>query len=88
MHATSVVTPDEVRQIIVKNLRLIAPEADASALRPYDDIREMLEVDSFDFSNFLIAINVELGLEIPEQDYGQVNTIEKLSTVLFAHMRP
>jgi acyl carrier protein len=88
MHATSVVTPDEVRQIIVKNLRLIAPEADASALRPHDDIREMLEVDSFDFSNFLIAINVELGLEIPEQDYGQVNTIEKLSTVLFAHMRP
>lgn len=87
MPIAKVMTQDEVKQIIVKNLRLIAPEADASALRPHDDIRETLEVDSFDFLNFLIAINAELGIEIPEQDYGQVNTIEKLSTYLLARMR-
>ena len=87
MPVTKIMTQDEIRQIIVKNLCLIASEADASALRPHDDIRETLEVDKFDFLNFLIAINAELGIEIPEQDYGQVNTIEKLSTYLLARMR-
>jgi acyl carrier protein len=79
-------THEELNQIIVRNLRLIAPEADASTLGPNDDIRETLEIDSFDFLNFLIAINTELAIEIPEQDYGQVNTMEKLSRYLLARM--
>jgi acyl carrier protein len=87
MPATKAMTQEELKRIIVKHLHSIAPEADATALRPHDDIRETLEVDSFDFLNFLIAINAELGIEIPEQDYGQVNTIEKLSTYLLGRMR-
>ena len=86
MPTTKVMTQEELKQIIVRNLHTIAPEADAAALRPTDDIRQALEIDSFDFLNFLIAINAELGIEIPEQDYGQVNTMEKLSTYLLARM--
>ena len=86
MSITKAMTQEELRQIIFRHLRSIAPEADAGALRPHDDIRETLEVDSFDFLNFLIAINAELGISIPEQDYGQVNTVDKLVKYLTTHM--
>jgi acyl carrier protein len=86
MPIAKVMTQEELKQIIVKNLHSIAPETDAATLGPRDDIRETLEIDSFDFLNFLIALNADLGIEIPEQDYGQVNTMEKLSAYLLAHM--
>jgi acyl carrier protein len=46
-----------------------------------------LEIDSFDFLNFLIALNGEVGVEIPENDYGQVNTLEQLTKYLQARMK-
>ncbi|MBK8049096.1 MAG: acyl carrier protein [Anaerolineales bacterium] len=88
MTNTRVITHEEIKQIIVKNLCLIAPEAEVNALRPHDEIREMLEVDQVDFLNFLNAIAKELGVEVPGPDDGRTNTIEKLSTHLLAHMGP
>jgi acyl carrier protein len=88
MPTTKTMSQEELRQIILRHLRAIAPEADVSTLRPHDDIRETLEVDSFDFLNFLIAINTELGISIPEQDYGQVNTVDRLTRYLMAQMTP
>jgi acyl carrier protein len=87
MIATKAMTAEELKQVICGLLGQIAPEADFDALKPTDDIRETLEIDSFDFLNFLIALNGEVGVEIPENDYGQVNTLDQLTKYLLAHMR-
>jgi acyl carrier protein len=79
-------TKDELNQRILSQLRGLAPEADLEDLRPHDDIRETLEIDSFDFLNLLIALNKEIGVEIPEKDYGKVNTLESLTAYLMAHL--
>ncbi|HRW48545.1 MAG: acyl carrier protein [Caldilineaceae bacterium] len=86
MIGTHATTKAELQQIILAQLRGLAPEADLNDLRPHDDIRETLEIDAFDFLNFLIALNKETGVEVPEKDYGRVSTLESLATYLLAHM--
>ena len=83
-----VLTRGELKQIIVRRLRLLASEADVDALRPHDDICETLEVDALDFHNFLRSVKEEIGIEVPEQHYTDINTLEKLSTYLLAHIEP
>jgi acyl carrier protein len=38
--------------------------------------RDHLGVDSMDFLSFLIALDKELKVEVPERDYGQVTVID------------
>ena len=71
MIATKTLTKDELQQIIFELLGQIAPEADFTTLGPNEDIRETLEIDSFDFLNFLIALNKQVGVEIPEATTGR-----------------
>ncbi len=85
MLATKTMTAEELKAIIFKLLGQIAPEADFAALKPTQDIRETLDIDSFDFLNFLIALAEQVGVEIPEKDYGQVNTLQGLVDYLIAH---
>jgi acyl carrier protein len=87
MIAAKTMSKEELYRLILNQLRGLAPEADLDDLRPHDDIRETLEIDSFDFLNFLIALNKEVGVEIPEKDYGRVNTLENLTAYLLAHMQ-
>ncbi|MCC6393565.1 MAG: acyl carrier protein [Bryobacterales bacterium] len=68
----------EIRQAIFDTLRGIAPEADASSVRPDENLREALDIDSFDFLNLLIGLHKRLGVEIPEADYGRLGTLEGL----------
>jgi acyl carrier protein len=71
-------TETDVRQAIFDALAKIAPEADPSQLRPDENLREALDIDSFDFLNLLIALNQKLGVEVPEADYGSVTTLSGL----------
>jgi acyl carrier protein len=68
-------TEAQLTETIFKVLGRIAPEADPNTLRPHDNMREALDIDSFDHLNFLIGLNEELGVDIPEGDYGQLTTL-------------
>lgn len=65
----------EIRQAIFDALHQVAPEADPQQIRPDEDLREALDIDSFDFLNVLIGLHERLGVEIPEADYGQLTTL-------------
>jgi acyl carrier protein len=69
---------EQIKEAIFKSLRNIAPEADLDALPPNADIRRALDIDSFDFLNVVIGLNEALGVEIPESDYGEVNTLSAM----------
>lgn len=87
MIAVKTLDAAEIKQVVFRLLGQIAPEADFDALSPNEDMREALEIDSFDFLNFLIALNKELGVEIPEKDYGRVNTLAQLTMYIQEHTR-
>ena len=75
MTVTMTVTETQIEETIFKLLKQIAPEADFDALAPDEDVRETLDIDSFDFLNFLIGLHEAFGVEIPETDYGQLITL-------------
>ena len=68
-------TRERLNQVVVEELRRLAPELDPAALREGVRIREDLDLDSFDFVRFLAALDQRLGLSIPEADYAQLVTI-------------
>lgn len=80
-----VVKPQELRTELLKLLEQIAPEADFDELDPDDDLQEELEIDSFDFLNFLIGISKVYDIEIPERDYAQVRTLASVEQYLIVH---
>jgi len=86
MIGTHAMTKAELQQIILAQLRGLAPEADLNDLRPHDDIRETLEIDLLDLQNFLVALNKEVGVEVPEKDYGKVSTLESLTSYVLARL--
>jgi len=73
-----------IRQAIADSLRGIAPEADLDHIAPDANLREALDIDSFDFLNFLIGLHSRLGVEIPESDYGKLTSMGDLVQYLLA----
>ena len=76
---------DEIKQVIFKILKRIAPESDPSALGPNENIRKTLDIDSFDALNFFIHIDEELSVTVPEADYGKLNTLSEILQYLSRH---
>ncbi len=66
---------DEIRSRVLRILSAIAPEADLSQLKPDVPFRDQLDVDSMDMLNFVIALDEELHVAIPETDYAKVATL-------------
>jgi acyl carrier protein len=77
-------SPTEARTAVLESLGEIAPEADLSTLDDSADLREQLDIDSFDFLNVIIAVNERTGVEIPERDYPKVVTLGKFVSYLSA----
>jgi acyl carrier protein len=80
-------TDSEIKEIIFRLLGEIAPEANFAELLPGENLREVLDIDSFDFLNFLIGLNAELGIDIPESDYGQLRTLADILSYISARLK-
>jgi len=80
-------TEAQIKEVILKVLGRIAPEADLDTLDPDANVREALDIDSFDHLNLLIGLNEELRVDIPEADYGQLTTLAAILSYLSARVR-
>jgi acyl carrier protein len=72
----------QLKDTILTALKQIAPGSSVNQLQPDDNIREALDLDSFDHLNFLIDLNEKLGVEIPEKDYGKLNSLANIMDYL------
>ena len=80
-------TDAEIKSAILDGLAQIAPESDPAQLSPNENIRRALDIDSFDFLNFLIGLHEKLGVDIPEADYGKLNTLDEMVAYLAARTK-
>lgn len=71
-------TPNEIREAVLRALADVAPEADPAMLRPDVDLRDQLDIDSMDFLNFVIGIHEQVHVEIPEGDYPRLQTLDQV----------
>ena len=72
----------EIKDAVFAALRRVAPDVDPTTLQPTENIREALEIDSYDFLQLLIALNKQLGVDVPEADYGKLQTLTDLTAYL------
>ncbi len=75
---------NELKDIIVAELKKVAPGTDPAALSLDDNLREGLDIDSFDALNFFIAISERLNVNIPDKDMGKLNTMGEILRYLLA----
>ncbi len=69
-------TEDYIRDTILLRLGTIAFETAEANLDPNADIAAQLALDEEDFWAYVQALGDELGVPIPEEDYGELRTIE------------
>ena len=69
-------TRDEIRAQVLAALAAVVPELDPAELRPDRPLRDELDIDSMDFLNFTIGMHKAFGVEIPEQDYRKLATLD------------
>lgn len=72
-------TVEQIKQTIIEQILEVAPDIEEDEIMPNENIQRSLEIDSFDFLNVLTALKVELGVEVPEADYGKVDTLEHMA---------
>ena len=75
----------ELKKVILNVLEETVPGVDVGNLDPDDNVREALDIDSFDHLNFLVGLHERLGVDIPEKDYGKLNTVNEILQYLAAH---
>jgi acyl carrier protein len=80
-------TEEVIKQTIFQLLKHIAPDTEPSELKPDENIRETLNIDSYDALQFIVALDKKLGIEIPEQDYGKTTTLQNLVSYIQGKMK-
>lgn len=79
---------EAIRRHIVEAARAIAPETDAARIDPARSLREQLELDSFDLLRLLVDLQARLGVEIPEADYGRIDSLDRLVAYVAERITP
>lgn len=79
-------TKDEIRETVVRLLGEIAPEIDPGTVKHDVALRDQLDLDSMDWLNFIIAIDEELRVGIPEADYQELVSVDAFVEYLSARL--
>jgi acyl carrier protein len=80
------VTDDEIKAMVLRELKNIAPEFE-SEIDPAIDLREQIDLDSMDILNLMIAIHEATRVDIPEADYPQMSSLNGCVSYLRSRIR-
>lgn len=80
-------TTAELRAEVLAALAQVAPELEGELPTLSDEtlLREELDLDSLDVQNLVAALHERLGVDVPERDYGRLDTIGHAVGYLAAH---
>lgn len=74
-------TGAEIKDVILDILSNIAPDDDLSGIEDSKPFREQLELDSMDFLDIVMELRKRYRVQIPEEDYGHLASMD--STVAY-----
>ena len=75
-------TNAEIRKEIFDILTDITPDEDLSDLQDDAAFREQLELDSMDFLDIVMELRKRHKIQIPEEDYGELASMQSTVTYL------
>ncbi len=69
-------TGEEVKDLILEIIEDIDDEADFDSLNPAEPLRDQLDLDSMDFLDIVMELRKRHQLQIPEEDYPRLATLD------------
>ena len=78
---------EEIRQVLLDILSRIVPDEDLSSLKDGVPFREQIELDSMDFLDIVMELRKQYRIQIPEEDYANMNTMGGAVTYLTPLMK-
>jgi len=80
-------TKEEIKSALMEIVAQIIPDEDLTNLKGDIPIREQVELDSMDFLDIIMELRKRYGIEVPEDDYMQLATIDSSVAYLEPRMR-
>jgi acyl carrier protein len=65
----------QVRELVLNIIQDIAPDEDISDVKPDVRLRDQLDLDSMDFLDIIMELRKRYKIEVPEEDYMQLSTL-------------
>ena len=69
-------TESEIRNTILKIIGDIAPDEDLSDIKPDVRLREQIDLDSMDFLDIVMELRKRYKVNVPEEDYKELATLD------------
>ncbi|MEM8680005.1 MAG: acyl carrier protein [Planctomycetota bacterium] len=79
-------TPAEIREVVIEILEDIAPDEDLSGLNDAESFRDQMELDSMDFLDIVMELRKRYRVQIPEEDYPQLASMQSTCEYLAPKM--
>lgn len=73
---------EQIRQVVLDILDQIAPDEDLSDLDDSTPLRDQMELDSMDFLDIVMELRKRYRVQIPEEDYPELVTMNSTVTYL------
>ena len=73
---------EKVRQIVLDIIAEIAPDEDLSDVKPDVRLRDQLDLDSMDFLDIVMELRKQHGIDVPEAEYRQLESLDSSATYL------
>ena len=68
-------TEPEIADLVRRTLFEVAPDLEGEEIEPDTPFRDQFEIDSMDFLNFVTGLAAATGIEVPEADYPQLQSL-------------
>ena len=75
-------TKEDIVEIVKDIIHTIAPDEDLSSLDPGEKLREQIDLDSMDFLDIVMELRKRYGVQVPEEDYPELATLNGCATYL------
>ena len=67
---------EQIKIAILDIIATIAPDEDLSELSMTERLREQIELDSMDFLDIVMELRKRYGVQVPEEEYGELATLQ------------
>ena len=77
---------ETIKALVLECLMGVAPELDPKDFKPDVEFREQIDIDSMDMLNFVTALHQRTGIDVPDADFIQLNTLDACAAYLTKRM--
>jgi len=79
-------TKEKIKSVLLEIIAEIVPDEDLSHLKSDVRIRDQIELDSMDFLDIIMELRKRYGIEVPEDDYMELATLDSAVAYLEPRM--